>query len=1542
MMLLTMRYFSTLFLVFLCCLYGVQAQSASVSLQNPQVVGNELSYDIYIKNTGSTTVRLVDATLYVKYNGSKFSSPTSVSFVSDLPSAGYSPTIEHFASTPKAFSVDIAFNGTPNASNTVQLSSSGNGTKIGTVTMSDITVFTGTADIEWGVSLPLFSRVFWWNQQSGNSENLAPTFVAPPTIYLGAEFTATLLNQKLEGTDYTFDVNVKRTNGQPLYLGNSSFVFTVDASKFSSPTVTVLSRGTTKLTDYYTYATNLQGNTFMLAVTSPTASTQAEFAERVQQILSFGTGTRIATIKISPAATPIAITGIAPQWVTGVSGAVVRSRRNAASWNTADDITANGTFEVEPPDVLLSLLTPNGGQTLCAGATQQITWQSANIQRVKLELVPQGGGSPISVASDVSATTGTYSWVVPALAGSYFLKITDRATAAVNDQSDAVFAIQIPAQLTTQPTPKTACKGDNVVLVSAGNGTPAPTVQWQVSTDGSTWNNVSGGTGASLALNNVQPSLSGNRYRVLYTSACSGVITSNTVTLTVNEPPVFTGQIASHTVCAGEAVTFSIQMAGTPTPTIQWQTSGNGGGNWNTVSGATTTTLVLPAVQASNNGMLVRAVLSNACGQNVLSNNALLTVNTAPTLQQHPQSIAVCSGSTVALSASAIGTPTPAVRWEQSSNGTDWVAIAGETALTLALSNVQVAHSGTRYRAVFSNACGTVTSNAAQLTVGTTVQITAQPQNTTVCEGQDALFPIGVTGTPTPAVRWEQSSNGTDWTTIAGQTTPTLVLPTVQASMTGLKVRAVFSNMCTSSLTSNTVTLTVQTKPVVTTQPQDAVVCVGSTAVFGVQISGTPVPVVQWQVSTTNGVQWQNLSGKTATELRLENLRIEQNNTLYRVVLSNACGTNIASAGARLNLLTPPTIATQPQDVVVCEGNTALLQVEATGIPVPTVQWQSSANNGTVWEDIPQATSAVLSLGNVARTQNGVLYKAVLSNLCGVATSATARLSVNTAPEVAVQPTSTTACLNSTVQFTASATGTPVPRVQWQSSFDGNTWVDIAGAQTPTLVLAAVQITQNQARYRAVFANECGNNVASGTVVLSVRTAPSIRTQPVSRTVVVEQSVQFSVDVEVQGGVQYQWFRGTTTLQDGGRYSGTNTDRLFIADVQPSDVSSEYYVLVTGDCGTVRSDFAALNIEVPGISIASQPNAVGMCQGGNAEFSIVATTDVGGAVLTYQWRRGNTPLTDGGRYSGVHTSTLRIADVTEAEAASNYHVQITVEPGGARTYSNNVALRVDVLPVITGKPASIAVCSGEPAAVEVVATGSAPLSYVWLHNGTEIPGATQARYVIPAVVEETEGRYTCVVANACGSATSQEAHVSVKMATVITEEPQSVPGTLGRKFTLRVVATGTGILSYQWYRNGEPVAGATQSEYSNVALDDASAGVYYCIVQGECNRDTSNTATVSIAVDVQSAASGGTELGQNYPNPAHGTTVIPVVLPSAMAVELVVRDVFGRNIVVLHRGMLEAGRHAFTVQSNTLPSGVYFYTLSGGGHVVTRSMLVAR
>jgi hypothetical protein len=90
--------------------------------------------------------------------------------------------------------------------------------------------------------------------------------------------------------------------------------------------------------------------------------------------------------------------------------------------------------------------------------------------------------------------------------------------------------------------------------------------------------------------------------------------------------------------------------------------------------------------------------------------------NTAPEITTQPSNQTVNEGQTASFSASASGSPTPTVQWQVSPNGTTWTNIAGATANTYSFA----AHSmdnGKHYRAVFTNAAGSVITHPATLTV---------------------------------------------------------------------------------------------------------------------------------------------------------------------------------------------------------------------------------------------------------------------------------------------------------------------------------------------------------------------------------------------------------------------------------------------------------------------------------------------------------------------------------------------------------------------------------------------------------------------------------------------------------------------------------------------------------------------------------------------------------------------------------------------------------------------------------------------------------
>jgi hypothetical protein len=112
-------------------------------------------------------------------------------------------------------------------------------------------------------------------------------------------------------------------------------------------------------------------------------------------------------------------------------------------------------------------------------------------------------------------------------------------------------------------------------------------------------------------------------------------------------------------------------------------------------------------------------------------------------------------------------------------------------------------------------------------------------------------------------------------------------------------------------------------------------------------------------------------------------------------------------------------------------------------------------------------------------------------------------------------------------------------------------------------------------------------------------------------------------------------------------------------------------------------------------------------------------------------------------------------------------VRATDAAGNLSSYSNAAeAATADTTaptpPTITAQPQSIDVVVGQTATFSVFAAGTAPLSYQWKKNGTNISGAANASYTTPATILSDSGdTFSVTVDNSEGSVTSNTATLTV-------------------------------------------------------------------------------------------------------------------------------------------------------------------------------------
>jgi hypothetical protein len=83
-------------------------------------------------------------------------------------------------------------------------------------------------------------------------------------------------------------------------------------------------------------------------------------------------------------------------------------------------------------------------------------------------------------------------------------------------------------------------------------------------------------------------------------------------------------------------------------------------------------------------------------------------------------------------------------------------------------------------------------------------------------------------------------------------------------------------------------------------------------------------------------------------------------------------------------------------------------------------------------------------------------------------------------------------------------------------------------------------------------------------------------------------------------------------------------------------------------------------------------------------------------------------------------------------------------------------------------------------------------------------------------------------------------------------------------------------------------------------------------------------------------------LEQNYPNPFNPATTIRFMLPHAGPVDLEVFNTLGQRIATLANGVREAGTYTVRFDAATIPSGVYFYRLTGDGFTAVKKCILLR
>lgn len=1110
----------------------------------------------------------------------------------------------------------------------------------------------------------------------------------------------------------------------------------------------------------------------------------------------------------------------------GLSGIEIRAIYQAGS---------SGKCQIGSPVILShpANLTVNRGET--AGFSVTAWGSAAMTYQWRLNGVNLANDGRVSGADSASLLIGN---AQTNDVGAYSVLITNVHGFALSSNAMLSVYVPTPPTITQEPASLTLPAGTNALFSVSATGDLPFHYQWL-------FNGVilPEQTSSNLYLGNIQSSNAGN-YQVIITNIV-GSATSAVAVLTVTPSlPQLTCQPSSWGAFPGlGSGSFSVVASGTEPITCQWQFNGTD------VPGATNTTLNLTNVTLSMAGWY-RAVLSNTVGIRLSDEAQLAMIPVASWGYDGSNQNATPIEATNAVAISAGAMHNVALRRD----GTviAWGA-AGLTNVPGGLSDVlSVAAGGNHSMALKRDGTVVVWGNNSY-----------GEQN--IPAGLSNVTAIAAGGNHCVALRNNGSVVAWGLNT-SQQSTPPTNLANVIAIVAG-------SNHCL-ALTGNGRLVAWGSQTAVPSGLSDVVAIAagakhnlalkstGEVCAWGDNAYGqSSVPSGLTPISSLAGGAFHSLAIQADGRLAAWGAGVTNGAFPHSAQASiPASITNLVSVrgGAAHSLALAaeeaPFIMDPPLSRTVFSGGRTVFHVEASGMSPRYYQWQLNNAN------IPGATNALLEISQAGQPDSGK-YRIIVSNAVGIVVSADATLQVlDQAPSILVQPTNIQTRVGGSVTMDVVFEGSAPITCQWR--FNG---VNIDGATNATLPLPCVR--PSQSGYYSVTVRNPYGSVSSTKALLVVQqvvawgagtvngSSPNYGQSIISSNLGDVKSLAgggyHSLAAMTAGDVQ-AWGAGTTSTTSSPHY-GQSMVPAEAVNIQSVSAGIAHSLALKSD-GSIVAWGSGRNYTgiAPYFGQSILPLGMGRITAIAAgDYHSVALNENGRVFAWGKMTTTNVPSAATNVIAiaarGDHSLALKAnGSLIRWGAYSTLPASNSNVVGVAVGLSHCLALKDDGTLVSWG--GSYAAPTGLSNIVEIAAGNDYSLAL--RNDGTVVTwGATNTygRYLVPAGLSN-------VIAVACGN--NHSLALLGDGTPVIKLSPFSrtvVQGQTNNPTTFCAMAVGVTPLCYQWFKDGVPIANATNRNLSISQPVLTDAGIYQVVVSNSLGYASSSPASLTVLTSLSEA-----------------------------------------------------------------------------------------